>query len=89
MRPKLFATINKTKVYHVHKNGYGQGRETVHWFSTAANTPDAHEKFVFDVRDLGCHVDEYNDSGWLDRYETKCKRYIRAGLKNGSIKAPN
>jgi hypothetical protein len=86
MRPKLFATINKTKIYHVHKEDYGKGRESVHLFSTAL-APE-YSEHIFDVRDLGCHVDEYDDDQWIDRYEAKCKKFIRDGLKSGAIKVP-
>jgi len=51
--PLFCLTHEGVNVYHVHKEGYGQGRVTCYWYSTDNRNSVSHKAQTFDIRDRG------------------------------------
>ena len=101
-KPKLFHSYNGLNIYHVHKDGYGEGRETTFWYSTSdssemVDTPGGlrlrttkHEAKRFDSRrKFGMNPDYYikeYGSDWLDYLEEDLKKKIEKAIDAGKLR---
>lgn len=85
-KPALFAVIEGVPVFHVYKNGYADGRITNFHF-TLSDQLETYDDYIFDVRDLGCHPQNY-EPGWLENYEEQCKAAIGRAIRSGRLQPP-
>jgi hypothetical protein len=89
--PSLFAEINGIPIYHVHKDGYGAGRETDFWYSTAQVPEDLHYECSFRVDELDpkCRVQPVGNEPPIEswnRFQEHCKRAIAQALRENKLK---
>ncbi len=89
--PSLFTEINGTPIYHVHKDGYGMGRELDFWYSTAQQPEELHEECRFRVDELDpeCRVKPVGDEPPIEswnRFQAHCKRAIAQALRENKLK---
>jgi hypothetical protein len=89
--PSLFAEINGIPIYHVHKDGYGIGRELDFCYSTAQSPEDLHYECRFRVDELDpeCRVKPIGDEPPIEswnRFQEHCKRAIAQALRENKLK---